>query len=205
MPRKASDAEEALRVAVEAWMRRRWPASRIVHELVLDAGTTRIDLASVGDEELRLVELKSAKDVLKRLPGQIRAATECAHEVWVAIDAKQLDKFNAMKDAEKGVRWWGVGLLVLRDGVLSETWQATNAQPDPRRVVQLLWSDEMRTHLIDSNNQVNMIRRAVDEYGLRHIMRKVCLALKARPFPRADAAEGKPPVTRFTTKGAASL
>lgn len=196
MPRQASDAEEALRVAVEAWMRQRWPAARIVHELVLDAGAQRIDLASVGDEELRLVELKSAKDVLKRLPDQIKAARACAQEVWVAIDGKHVEKLEAL-EAELRVSWYRIGLLVWRDGALTERRQASNEQPDPRRVVQLLWSDEMRTHLIASNNQVNMIRRAVDEYGLRHIMRKVCLALKARPFPRADEAVGTPPRTRF--------
>lgn len=196
MPRKASDAEEALRVAVEAWMRARWPAARIVHELNLEAGAQRIDLASVGDEELRLVEIKSAKDVLTRLVAQVKCARECAQEVWVAIDAKHLDKHLALEE-QRDLNWWPIGLLVFRDGVINERRQATNRQPDPRSVVQLLWSDEMRTHLISSNNQTNMIRRAVDEYGLRHIMRKVCTALKARPFPRADAAVGEPPKTRL--------
>lgn len=202
MPRKASDAEEELRVAVEAWMRARWPAARIVHELVLNGGAQRIDLASVGDEELRLIEIKSAKDVLTRLRDQVKAASACAQEVWVAVDAKHLDKLEAMQSESVGINWWPIGLLVYRDGVISEKRQARNTQPDPRRVVQLLWSDEMRTHLIASNNQANMIRRAVDEYGLRHIMRKVCLALKARPFPRADKSEGPPPATRLPVKGA---
>lgn len=197
MPRKASDEEEALRVAAEAWMRQRWPAARIIHELNLEGGAQRIDLVSVGDEELRMVEIKSAKDVLKRLPDQIKAACRCAQEVWVAIDAKHLDKFEALQAETRPVGWWSVGVLVMRDGVLSEKQQAANKQPDPRRVCGLLWSDEMRRHLIASNNQENMIRKTVDEYGLRHIMRKVCLALKARPFPRADAAIGEPPRTRF--------
>lgn len=196
MPRKASDEEEALRVATEDWMRQRWPAARVVHELNLAGGSQRIDLVSVGDEELRMIELKSAKDVLTRLVDQVKAARECAQEVWVAIDAKHLAKHEAL-EAERALNWWPIGLLVFRDGVLHERRQAQNRQPDPREVVQLLWSDEMRTHLCSGNNQATMIRRAVDEYGLRHIMRQVCLALKARPFPRADAAVGPPPKTRL--------
>lgn len=196
MPRKASDAEEALRVAVEAWMRQRWPAARIVHELNLAGGAQRIDLCSVGDEELRMVEIKSAKDVLTRLVAQVKCARDCAQEVWVAIDAKHLAKHEAL-EAERDMNWWPIGLLIFRDGEIHERRQAQNRQPDPREVVQLLWSDEMRSHLISGNNQATMIRRAVDEYGLRHIMRGVCKALKARPFPRADEAVGPPPKTRF--------
>lgn len=205
MPRQASPEEEELRQAVEAWMRQRWPAARIIHELVLDDGRVRIDLASVGDEELRLIEIKSAKDVLKRLPTQVRVAHRCAQEVWVAIDAKHAEKLEALEteQARAGDGMWTTGVLIYRDGKLSEKRQAANQQPDPRRVVGLLWSDEMRTHLLASNNQVNMIRLAVNEYGLRHIMRKVCIALKARPFPRADKAIGPAPATRFPTKGAA--
>lgn len=168
-----------------------WPAARIVHELVLDGGSVRIDLASVGDEALRLIELKSERDVLDRLPKQMAAAQECAQEAWVAVDGKHLDKVEALMSDRGDVDWWRCGLLVLRDGVLSERRQSYPGTPDPRRVVGLLWSDEMRTHLIASNNQVNMIALAVGEYGLRHIMRKVCAALKARPFPRADEAVGQ--------------
>jgi hypothetical protein len=202
MPRQASAEEEALRVAVESWMRQRWPAARIVHELNLAAGAQRIDLVSVGDEELRMVEIKSAKDVLTRLVAQVKCARDCAQEVWVAIDAKHLAKLEALEQsiphgAPGWINWWPIGLLVFRDGEIHERRQAQNRQPDPREVVQLLWSDEMRTHLISGNNQATMIRRAVDEYGLRHIMRGVCKALKARPFPRADAPVGEPPKTRL--------
>lgn len=196
MPRKVSDDEEVMRVAVEAWMKARWPAARIIHELNIAGGSVRLDLASVGDEELRLVEIKSRKDVLDRLPNQIKRAKECCQEVWVCIDDKHQAAFDALANENTG--WYAIGLLVLKpDGTLIERRPASNRQPDPRRVCDLLWADEMRTHLRPANNMANMVRLTVDEHGLRHIMRKVCIALKARPFPRADEAVGTPPATRF--------
>ncbi len=45
-----SVAEERIRAKVEAAFRRRWPEARIIHELVLDQGGVRIDLAAVMAE-----------------------------------------------------------------------------------------------------------------------------------------------------------
>lgn len=83
-----SAAEERIREKAVAAMRRRWPSARIVHELQLEQGGIRIDLAAVSEDFLALAEIKSERDVLKRLPAQISRAMAVADEVWIVIAAK---------------------------------------------------------------------------------------------------------------------
>jgi hypothetical protein len=83
-----SAAEERIRGKVEAALRQHCPHARIVHELVLETSTIRIDLAAVSPDHLVVAEIKSERDVLKRLPAQIAAALEVAGDVWVVIAEK---------------------------------------------------------------------------------------------------------------------
>jgi hypothetical protein len=78
-----SDAEEQLRLKAEAQLRQEFPDARIIHELNMQWGGIRLDLAAVRPDGLTLVELKSEKDVLKRLPAQIGAALRITSDVRV--------------------------------------------------------------------------------------------------------------------------
>lgn len=83
-----SPSEEALRAKTEAVMRRRYPEARIVHELVLDQGGVRIDLAAVLPDRLIAAEIKSERDTLKRLKAQVEVALCVAQDVWVVLAPK---------------------------------------------------------------------------------------------------------------------
>lgn len=85
-----SEAEERIRAKVEAAFRRNWPDARIIHELVLDQGGVRIDLAAVTPSALYVAEIKSERDVLKRLPSQVEIATAVAQQVWVVVAEKHV-------------------------------------------------------------------------------------------------------------------
>ena len=86
-----SIAEERIREKVVAEMRVRYGDARIVHELVLDQGGVRIDVAAVGPDYLAVAEIKSERDVLKRLASQVAAARAVAQAIWVVVAPKHLE------------------------------------------------------------------------------------------------------------------
>lgn len=79
-----SEAEERIRAKAEVWLRQRVPDARIIHELVLEQGGSRIDLAAVTSDMIVAVEIKSERDVLDRLNSQLEAAMKVADHVILA-------------------------------------------------------------------------------------------------------------------------
>ena len=95
-----SPAEERIRAKVVEALRRQLGASyRIIHELVVEQGGCRLDVAAVSEDELVVVEIKSEKDVLKRLAEQVRVSRKVAQKVWVAAAAKHLPAIQAMTES----------------------------------------------------------------------------------------------------------
>lgn len=78
-----SIAEERIRAKVEASLRREFPDARIVHELNVQQGVKRLDLAAVRRDGLTLVEIKSERDTLSRMQSQIAAALKITGDVRV--------------------------------------------------------------------------------------------------------------------------
>lgn len=87
--------EQEIRNAVVSRLRQLMPGARIVHELnVAGQGTNRIDVAAIGTEHIVAVEIKSRKDVLKRLEEQWKAFNEVCHFVIVAAHEKHFADFR---------------------------------------------------------------------------------------------------------------
>lgn len=87
--------EQEIRNAVVFRLRQLMPGARIVHELnVAGQGTNRIDVAAIGTEHIVAVEIKSRKDVLKRLDEQWKAFNEVAHFVIVAAHEKHFADYR---------------------------------------------------------------------------------------------------------------
>lgn len=128
-----SVAEERIRAKVEAAFRRRWPEARIIHELVLDQGGVRIDLAAVTPDRLYVAEIKSERDVLKRLASQVEVATQVAQEVWVVVGEKHVERIKALNDYHKRIP--RVPPFVRRDGTVLDAELVTNDE----RIVPLGW------------------------------------------------------------------
>jgi hypothetical protein len=100
-----SEAEERIREKAEAQLRREFPDARIIHELNMQWGGIRLDLAAVTPSTITLVEIKSERDVLKRLPAQVDAALKITGDVRVYAAERHraglIDAHNEhLRDAE---------------------------------------------------------------------------------------------------------
>jgi len=129
----SGSAEElAMRGAVEAWGRVRWPGCRVMHEL--QVGGCRIDLAFVTETNIAGVEIKSSRDTLKRLDRQIEHYTAGLPEVWLAFAPKWLPHIRDHNRLP-----WSVGKVMVDHTVLLEEipWQewSKHAYPAKRDMV----------------------------------------------------------------------
>ena len=84
-----SEAEVRIRDKAVALLREALPDARIIHEFAL--GGVRMDLAAVTPDTIVLVEIKSERDKLDRLPDQVRWASALGGEVWVCYHEKWKD------------------------------------------------------------------------------------------------------------------
>lgn len=95
-----SDAEERIRAKVEAELRQHFPAARIIHELVLSSGVSRLDLAAVTRDQIIVAEIKSERDTLSRLKDQIAMAHEVACATWVVVAERHRAALNHMNESD---------------------------------------------------------------------------------------------------------
>ena len=181
----ASPAEERIRLKAEAALRETWPSARIIHELVLEQGGCRIDIAAVTPDRIIAVEIKSERDVLTRLKSQAAAArlvsdgfiVALAEDHWrKAWEENHISILEAAKEDEIAVS--------LRQGQRRVLEACCNA---PARL-QMLWASELRAVAASGPKAARMysIRKASDNLTGAEVRRRVCAALRARAFPRAD-------------------
>lgn len=93
-----SQAEERIRAKVEASLRTEFPGARIVHELKMAEGLVRLDMAAVRPNAITIVEIKSERDVLKRLKSQIEAALKITGDVRVYAAEKHVAALQHMSE-----------------------------------------------------------------------------------------------------------
>lgn len=184
---RASEAEERIRMKAEAALRVAFPDARIIHELVVRQGSCRLDLAAVTEQRLILVEIKSEKDVLTRLEKQAKEARAVADGFKVCVADKHLDK------AREITRWTDTCAEadIEREIVHGSYFQRQVMQGlcnAPARL-DMLWANELRI-VAQSGPKASRsasILRASDSLTGSEVRRRVCAALRAREFPRADA------------------
>jgi hypothetical protein len=139
LPKTAEVSEElAMRAAVTAWGRARWPDCRVLHELAM--GERRIDLVFVAQSDLIGVEIKSGRDRLDRLDGQMKEYGRYLPEVWVAVAPR-------WRDHEDVIHRRGNLLVVPSTGNAFIQKPAPGERPYRdelvcSRVLELLWYDE---------------------------------------------------------------
>lgn len=183
-------AEQAIREATIAKLRDWYPNARIVHELNVDGGDTRADLAAITPDTLILVELKSQADTLERLNEQVRRFARCAHQVIVCTHTR-FDYNDVRRAAAESIPFWRY------DGTNVDTsWYQPyeyRRHPWSLAMLELLWADELRA--LCGALQVSVGKREARRPMINEIIRLcrapeieegVCRALRRRKFVTAD-------------------
>lgn len=204
-----SAAEREIRDYAAGRLREMLPDARIIHELVV--GGCRADLAAVQPNRVTLVEIKSERDTLKRLPEQVRQFARAAHDVVVIAHERWWDKTPYSNGNPRFVP--SAELASGCDGSSAETWSYPEVadrylygrwylspcrfeqpQPHARRLLEMCWRPELLAeavrHRIAASSRATMpwlIREMTWHMTGREIVEAVCRQLRQRAFPEADA------------------
>lgn len=145
------DIRQALRDRVLA--RHRTAAQTLViEEMSLEQGRGRVDVAVIGRRFLHGYEIKSERDTLLRLPGQIRVYSRVLDFVTMVVHRRHLAEVEQLVPA-----WWGLKVVDVGARGAVRVARVRRAQlnptPVPVALARLLWHDELlrvakRLHLV---------------------------------------------------------
>ena len=108
-------------------------------------GDRRIDLAAMLDGVLTGIEIKSAQDSLKRLPGQKRRFRSRFRHLVMVTEQKHLAGVLAGLPP-----WWGIWVADDADGVVTLEYLRAPRDPDKAKIyllAQALWVAELEKEL----------------------------------------------------------
>ena len=194
----AAMAELALREALEALCRERWPGARVVHELVMGEGKVRADVVAIDTAHIVAFEIKASYDNTVRLLHQVGMYQLCVPEVWMLVDQRHADDAKLIRHLLPCV-----GLIAAPDLRRTRPEAVTLeivAEPDPRPVVpemllRLLWAQELRICCDEVGSPVTtkatravMVNRLLSHLDVSTLIEVACRRLRARDaLWRADA------------------
>ena len=182
--------EQEIRVAVEAWGRKRFGDVRIIHELAL--GDRRIDMVFVGRDDVVGVEIKGPRDSLSdgRLPEQLREFNFYLPEVWLAVAPRWL-KHRDVKRRQNLLLPTDQGIEVVKDRKDGK-FRPERDEFFCSRLIELLWVEEaariaQRTDVIPgvtlTREPIWKVKRLLARMLSGHeIVKQVCIELRARPL-----------------------
>jgi hypothetical protein len=190
-----SAEEGEMRRALIPWGRTRWPNSRVMEEF--ECGGCRADLAFVQASHIAVVEIKSSRDTLERLPRQIESFLDHVPEVWIAVAPKWLDPLHWREDNYERMLPYDVGEVVVENGVVEETIRCRHsAYPHSARVNPLLVTPLLHlAHLVELKNiaaghnltfrerwpRREMMQLLAHKLTGEQLKAAVCRELRARP------------------------
>lgn len=186
----ASDAERYLRGLAVDRLRALLPDARIIHELNVDIGQCRVDLAAVTENRIVFVEIKSRKDKLDRLKEQVRRFTPCCHALAVCYASERWNWSAISAAGGYGFDHWPEDKA---SGWTIDHWRP-NKPPSTNALLELLWQAELEAEAfragIASRKRIprDGLKRALWENltGLQ-VVAAVCRQLRQRSFAEADA------------------
>jgi hypothetical protein len=186
----ASEAERYLRSLAANRLRTLMPDARIVHELNVNTGECRVDLAAVGPDRLVFCEIKSRKDTLDRLPDQCRVFKPACHRLVICYASERWDVGTIYRASDYGCEVWP------EDGASRWTLRHSSFYPpNTSAMLNLLWRDELwleagRANLQPSKRESRspLMHRMWHSMTGREIVEAVCRQLRSRTFAEADPA-----------------
>lgn len=153
-----------MREAIEAWGRAKWPAARVVHELVMDRGSVRADMAFVSPDHLVAVEIKSEFDDTTRLLQQAGMFRLAVPELWIASPHRHTKDTDLIRYLMPSI---GVALTdrdrqigpLPAEFKVEDVHQAAPFQPWAEATLALLWRSELcaeaqRHNLVQNANRL---------------------------------------------------
>lgn len=189
-----SQSERVIRDAAVVRSRQLWPNGRIIHELNIDQGEARADLAVVTPSRLILIEIKSERDKLHRLGHQLRHFGPVSHAVIVAAHQRWCIGSKLPNECVRTIiDYAGAGHLWRHPQVASWVAPAQWSVPWHWRMLTLLWLDELRAiaarlnlQRVQSSTAGEMARSLALQMAGRDAEAAVCQALRQRKFNEAD-------------------
>ncbi|WP_084664944.1 sce7726 family protein [Thermanaeromonas toyohensis] len=125
------------------------PGTLIVHELKVCQGEARIDIALVNGA-LHGYEIKSDRDTLERLPGQIKIYNRVFDTITIVTGASHLKEVATLIPP-----WWGIKVATrMNSGEIAITdmrQPESNTNVDAFSLAQFLWRDELLDLLMRHN------------------------------------------------------
>lgn len=180
--------DSELRPALRSWVAASLdgnPDTLILEELGICRGQARVDLVVVNGM-LQGYEIKSDRDSLRRLAGQVECYSRVLDRVTLVVGERHLREAQEMVP-----RWWGI--LRVRTNGPSPRFTTVrkggkNPGPDPRSLVELLWRDDAVAFLeqrgaargIRSKPRSAAWDRICEQFGVDEIAVAVRAQLKAR-------------------------
>jgi hypothetical protein len=207
MTTNRSGEELAMRALIVPELRKRYPSARIIHELPLRYSSNRIDLAAVTETEIISVEIKSSRDSLDRLEGQLRAFQPISARIITALAPKWNVKLPGIRTEHPsggigyqqqytptqeiirrigGVEVWTVdadaGAITEMDGDYYRNRKPWLAQMlDVLHVAELVAIAERYNVAVSKRPvHITLVSDLVDLLQGREVVRAVCRALRAR-------------------------
>jgi len=128
----------------------------VIHELGLAHAKRRIDLAILSDDEIHGYEIKSEKDRLDRLEGQLHIYRQSLHKLTLVVASKHIKR-----TLEYIPKWCGLlevrvtshGLVDLKTHRKAQR----NSSVDPFILSHLLWRNEVQEILLERGAPLSSI------------------------------------------------
>jgi hypothetical protein len=166
------------------------PDTRIINELGIDFGASRIDVAVVNGI-LHGYEIKSESDNLKRLPKQMEYYNRLFERMTLVIDLKYYEEAKQIIPD-----WWGIKVVVKNANGFSLVTKRKGRHKrtqDKELLLKLLWKEDLE-RLIDfigypksfkSLRKNQLLKIFVEKVKLENVREFVYNVLKRRSIVKA--------------------
>lgn len=174
-----------------------WASSTFISEMFIDEFTRRADLVVASNNKLIAFEIKSERDKLDRLDGQLKSYTRFFEQVTVVCAERHLEGIEANSISDVGI--WTIG----KDGSIRKVRKAKNLeQHSMHSWLSFLPVDELRKllrmHEIKLGRNRDGLMAAAEEIPLKAI-RTYVLAYLQRRNERIQERIGKKGQGRLET------
>jgi hypothetical protein len=169
------------------------PDTKVIEELGITHGAARVDIAVVNGS-IHGYELKSDKDTLQRLPGQIKIYNSVLDKVTLVVGRNHLhDSIRLVPD------WWGITIAKMSSPSSKVKFcpirePELNPNPNYTAIAALLWREEALNILeeineakgLRSKNRKVIYQHLANVLGKNELKERVRICLRTRTDWRLD-------------------